>query len=310
MDTTHINMAIAGITNAYRQLNREWENDPCLQDISRIPRLEEYRLFLVRAEAFPVETLMLEMVAAAMEERVLAQLKAVIRENIRIYKDRAREFEAFDGNAIFVMELQDRFASKMEILAKQRQDVLSGIYPLNNEKQMLVREIGREMAALGEERDGWRRQGAWIRCNYYRKIYRRGIAILQVISAYFPGQGDDGDVSPEEVKEKAAVSPDRIFRTKMYERFLKLEQQLAADNYIGPQGNWILLHRNKKPDRKTLVIFLCALADNRYFLPGRDALVRDFFEDRFKITIGQNFEKKRREQLAGLYPLRFYNYGF
>lgn len=310
MDTTQINTAIAGITDAYGRLNREWENDPCLRDISQISRREDYRLFLERAETFPVETLMLEMVAAAMEEKSLIHLKAVISENIRIYKSRAAEFEAFDGNALFAMELQDRFAPRMEILEKQRQEVLSGIYPTDSEKQILVREIGREIAALARERDHWRRQGAWIRRNYYQKIYRRSSAILQVISAYFPRQEDGRSVYPEGIKEKAAVTPDRIFRTGMYERFLKLEQQLAADNYIDSQMNWILLHRNKKPDRKSLVIFLCALAGNRYFLPGRDSMVRDFFEDRYKITIGQNFEKKRREHLAGLYPVRFHNYGF
>ncbi len=101
-----------------------------------------------------------------------------------------------------------------------------------------------------------------------------------------------------------------IFRTRMYEKLLALEQKLIADKYLNTELHWISSHENGKPDIKRLVIFLVALMENKYFLPGKDSKIKAFFENRYHISIGQNFERKRREPLQNEYKVVFFEYQF
>jgi hypothetical protein len=89
-----------------------------------------------------------------------------------------------------------------------------------------------------------------------------------------------------------------------------LEKKLIEDKYLNPELHWISVHENGKPDIKRLVTFLVGLLDNKYFLPGRDPKIKNFFESRYHITIGQNFERKRREPLLGDYKAVFHDYPF
>ena len=73
-----------------------------------------------------------------------------------------------------------------------------------------------------------------------------------------------------------------IFRTKMFEKFLILEQKLIADKYLKEETrnkelHWISTHENGKPDIKRLVTFLAGMLDNNYFLPNKDPKIKVFF---------------------------------
>ena len=107
------------------------------------------------------------------------------------------------------------------------------------------------------------------------------------------------------------IDPDTIFRTGMFDKFLSLEQQLIKDKYLDQTLNWIAKHdKTHRVDIKSLIIFLVGLLENKYFLPGKNPDIRLFFETRYKIKIGQNFESKRREPLQDSYKVIFYDYGF
>ncbi|SBV95834.1 hypothetical protein KL86DYS2_10982 [uncultured Dysgonomonas sp.] len=107
-----------------------------------------------------------------------------------------------------------------------------------------------------------------------------------------------------------AIEPDMIFMTNMYNKFLLLEKKLITDKYLEENLNWTSVHDNGKPDIKRLVTFLVGLLDNKYFMTGRDPKIKTFFENRYYITIGQNFEPKRREPLLDDYPVVFCDYPF
>jgi hypothetical protein len=113
-----------------------------------------------------------------------------------------------------------------------------------------------------------------------------------------------------EPEPQSGIEPDMIFRTGMFDRLLTLEKKLIEDKYLNSEPHWISVHDNGKPDIKRLVTFLAGLLDNRYFLPGRDPKIKTFFESRYHITIGQNFERKRREALLSEYKTVFYGYNF
>ena len=97
----------------------------------------------------------------------------------------------------------------------------------------------------------------------------------------------------------------------MYNRFLSLEQQLIKDSYLNEVLNWVAKHdKTHKIDIKSLITFLVGLLDNKYFLPGKDTKIRTFFENRYNIKIGQNFEGQRRLKYLEKYQTVFFEYRF
>lgn len=117
-------------------------------------------------------------------------------------------------------------------------------------------------------------------------------------------------ISEMKMESTQEIEEDMIFRTKMFEKLVTLENRLIAAKYLNADLHWIAVHENGKADIKSLVTFLVALIDNNYFLPNRTPKVKTFFEARYEVTIGQNFEKKRRDLLTEKYPIIFYDYPF
>ena len=89
-----------------------------------------------------------------------------------------------------------------------------------------------------------------------------------------------------------------------------LEQRLVKDKYLNENLHWTSTHENGRLDIKRLVVFLAGLHANNYFLPNRDPKIKHYFETRYYIKIGQNFDKRRRELLADDYKIIFHDYPF
>ena len=109
---------------------------------------------------------------------------------------------------------------------------------------------------------------------------------------------------------KSEIESTEIFKSNMYKKFEGLENKLIEDKYLNREKRWISVHKNKKPDIQSLVIFLLALKDNKYFLLGKDTEVKKFFDTRYSISIGQNFEENKREKHEGKWQWKFSNYPF
>ena len=119
----------------------------------------------------------------------------------------------------------------------------------------------------------------------------------------------------EKIKEnseqnKTKIEPDEIFKLKMFGKFEILERRLIADKYLSTDLCWIAKHDNGRIDKKRLICFIAGLIDSNYFMPGRDSMIRNNFELRYKISLGQNFEPARREQFITEYKIEFFNYPF
>lgn len=156
--------------------------------------------------------------------------------------------------------------------------------------------------------------------NQFGNIYDLGYTFLSLLESYYPIEKEnileseptsvDVEIISEKEQEQDEIDPNMIFRTGKYEKFLTLEPKLIADKYLNKELHWVSTHENGKPDIKRLITFLTALLDNGYFLPNKDPKIKVFFELRYQITIGQNFERKRRESLLGEYNAVFYDYPF
>lgn len=97
-------------------------------------------------------------------------------------------------------------------------------------------------------------------------------------------------------KQEIIIEPNQIFRTGMFTKFQLLELNLVVDKYLDKNLVWLPPPTKTKPDIKALVIFISKLLSYGYFLPDKESLIRSYFESRYSIKIGQNFEKARREK--------------
>ena len=111
-------------------------------------------------------------------------------------------------------------------------------------------------------------------------------------------------------KTSIEVNPDEIFSRGSYDKLILLEKLLLEDKYIDCEKKWIAKHKNNQPDIKRLQIFVKGLMQNNYFLPKKNTQIRDFFELRYNIKIGQVFEQARLNKLKDEYKATFFNYNF
>jgi hypothetical protein len=140
---------------------------------------------------------------------------------------------------------------------------------------------------------------------------------ISLLDNYFPIEKENTptsesiiEISEPEQELQTEIELDTIFSTDKYAKLLTLEQKFINDKYLNTELHWIFTHKNRKPDIKRLVIFLVALMDNKYFLPGKDPKIKSFFESRYHISIGQNFERKRRNLFLDQYQSVFFEYKF
>lgn len=106
------------------------------------------------------------------------------------------------------------------------------------------------------------------------------------------------------------IDPNTIFRSKMLGKLEILEKSLIINGYLSEDLHWLIKRNNNKHDTKKLVIFLTGLIENNYFLPNRDPKIKNYFEARYKVPLGQSFERSRRQQYVTEYSVVFYNYPF
>jgi len=200
-------------------------------------------------------------------------------------------------------------------------------YPTEVERQILIDETRKELSELSGEEEKERKRVAPFGKNFFPVIYQLSKELAVYINAYIP-EGGNIAIDYSKISEQNSTSnmpekndvkvefeePNLIFKTRMFEKFLVLERKLVTDKYLAENPNkelhWISTHENGKPDIKKLVTFLVGLLDNNYFLPNKDPKIKTFFESRYHITIGQNFERKRREPLRNEYKIVFHDYQF
>lgn len=103
---------------------------------------------------------------------------------------------------------------------------------------------------------------------------------------------------------------DIIFKTNMFEKFLVLEKKLIVDGYLNEDLYWIDKSNNGRKNKQKLVCFLTGLVDSGYFLSYRDTNIKTYFEMRYKIELGENFQPARRKQYITEYKTTFFNYPF
>lgn len=320
MDTKDINNAITELTSLYDNINKSWSNDKCLTDIYQVFRQEDYKESYNRLENTNIENIILDILSNSLNEKILIRLRTLLEENAHIYTTRQNKFTSIDFHKIYSLYEKHLFDNKFALLQKDKEDIQSFTYPTEQEKEILLKENQQEKNLLENERGGYLRSNTWILENYYTKIFDITQSFLSIINSYFTDEKEEKFIPTEEnnseqtkditEKQTIQIEPDNIFRTNMFDKLLLLEKKLITDKYLDENLNWIAKRDNGTIDKKTLVTFLVGLVESRYFLPNKDSKIKSFFESRYNIEIGQNFERSRRTPLIDKYSSIFYDYPF
>ena len=306
---------IAELSATYETLNERLKSDPCATNVYQVCRQETYRDSYAALCAVPVEQVALRLIAEGIGDRVLVRLRDLIRENIRICETRREVFSQVDFEALCRLQEDYLFAGKRTSLLNDRKLIEEYPYPTEREREELLRENRSELHELDKERNRYRQENAaWICKDYYAAICETSRSFAAILDSYFPVEEKTAtaaptasDVQPTETKN---ILPDEIFRSRMFDKLRELESRLVKSGDLDEDLHWQAKHKNGKSDIKRLVTFLAGLLDNGYFLPKRDAAIKRFFEERYRIPIGQNFERKRREPLTKDYRTIFYDLPF
>lgn len=320
MQINDINIAITELTSLYDNINKSWLNDKCLTDTYQVFRQEDYKESYNKLENTNIENIILGILSNSLNEKILTRLRTLLEENAHIYTTRQDEFTSIDFHKIYSLYERHLFDNKFTLLQKDKEDIQSFTYPTEQEKEILLKENQQEKNLLENERGDYFRSNTWMLENYYTKIFDITQSFLSIINSYFTDEKEEKLIPTEEnnseqtkditEKQTIQIEPDTIFRTNMFDKFLLLEKKLITDKYLDENLNWIAKHDNGAIDKKTLVVFLVGLVESRYFLPNKDSKIKSFFESRYNIEIGQNFERSRRTPLIDKYSSIFYDYPF
>jgi hypothetical protein len=276
------------------------------------------------------QTNLLNLILASSPEKagvITTPLLVLLRENISLFERNIKIIENLNSYKIIEQSLL-YYHDKRVSLENDLELIKTYPYPTEVERQMLIDETRKELNELSGEEEKERNQIAPFCQNFFPDIYQLSKDFVVFINAYVPEKVNSSESPSQSVGQNVSPGnsaksdlpgilddPNMIFRTRMFDKFLILEQKLIADKYLKEDSQnkelyWISTHENGKPDIKRLVTFLAGMLDNNYFLPNKDPKIKTFFESRYHISIGQNFERKRRILLLNEYKIVFHNYPF
>lgn len=306
MDMQIIHRTISALSNLYQELNDSLDKDKCKTEIHQVLRQKAYHHDYLILESTKFEPLLLSIISQKVDSSILKRLDSLLNDNIQILEKKKHLYSTLDFDNLLELEVDKHFSHRLEMLLKDKELIKEFTYPTEEEKNMLLKETESEIQSLHSEIQDFKIENRWLVDNFYQQIQAISESYLKLIRFYFPSTQSDDRVTIVQ----SVIEPDSIFKTKMYEKFLTLEQKLIDDNYLDDRLNWIAKHDNSSIDIKSLVAFLVGLIENKYFLPNKDPKVKVFFEARYSIKIGQNFEKSRRQVLEDRYSIIFHDYDF
>ena len=255
--------SITELAAVYETLNERLESDPCTTDAYQVYRQQTYRDACAALQAMPVEPIALRLIAEGISERVLTRLRNLIRENIHICETRKEFFRQVCFGDLCRLQEDYLFAGKRTSLLNDRKEIGEYPYPTEREREELLRENRAALNELDNERAAYRRENAgWIGRDYYTAINEMSRFSASVLDSYFPVEKKTITVVPttmesaDQPTEFKSISPDEIFRSRMFDKFRELEKRLIKSGDLGEELHWQAKHKNNKPDIKRLVAFL------------------------------------------------------
>ncbi|HZL11808.1 MAG TPA: hypothetical protein VFC65_17640 [Prolixibacteraceae bacterium] len=319
------------IYSSWQQINRLLKNkiqNPNSGDLSSQEFL--FKFYNKNKEPNVLQSNLLNLILASSAEKtgvITTPLLALLRENISLFERNKEILENLNSYKMIEQSLL-YYHDKRVSLENDLELIKTYPYPTEVERQILIDETRKELSELSGDEEKERNRIAPFCQNFFPDIYQLSRELVVLINAFVPEKVNTSESVSQSVGQNISSGnsaksdpisiledPNMIFRTRMFEKFLVLERKLITDKYLKEESqnkelHWISTHENGKPDIKRLVTFLAGMLDNNYFLPNKDPKIKAFFESRYHIIIGQNFERKRRVPLLNEYKIVFHNYPF
>ena len=163
--------SITKLTAVYEKLNESLKSDPCTANTYQIYRQEAYRDAYATLCTVSVEQIALHIIAEGKEDRMLARLRDLIRENIHICETRRNISSRMDFDALYQLQEEYLFAKRRTALLNDKKLIEGYPYPTEREREQLLQENRSELIELDNERSRYRQKNvAWICKDYYTAI--------------------------------------------------------------------------------------------------------------------------------------------
>lgn len=112
--------SITELTAVYEKLNESLKSDPCTANAYQIYRQEAYRDAYATLCTVSVEQIALHIIAEGKEDRMLARLRDLIRENIHICETRRNISSCMDFDALYQLQEEYLFAKRRTALLNDK----------------------------------------------------------------------------------------------------------------------------------------------------------------------------------------------
>lgn len=122
---------------------------------------------------------------------------------------------------------------------------------------------------------------------------------------HFNKKKNDKEFKNNEIKEND------IFMPNMYVKLLGLEKRLLKEGLLDDNLKWNPTPSHGITALRLVIVFIVRLDTNGYFMSkASDKQKREFFESRYSVEIGQNFEKNKRDKYLDKYLGVYCDYPF
>ena len=132
--------SITDLTAVYEKLNESLKSDPCTANAYQIYRQEAYRDAYATLCTVSVEQIALHIIAEGKEDRMLARLRDLIRENIHICETRRNISSRMDFDALYQLQEEYLFAKRRTALLNDKKLIEGYPYPTEREREPLLQE--------------------------------------------------------------------------------------------------------------------------------------------------------------------------
>jgi hypothetical protein len=187
MQSPDLHILIPELAGLYDTLNERWGNDPCATDVYQVYRQKEYRDVYEQLKDISIESIVLRIIADAINGEMLSRLRGLLADNLKIYEIRQDVFSNIDFDRLYPLWEDYLFGNKKATLLKDRETITHYPYQSERERELLLKENQQDINELDNERNDLRHaEAVIIGKNYYQLIYELSRTFAAILNSYFP----------------------------------------------------------------------------------------------------------------------------
>jgi len=281
---------------------------------------------------------------------ILNQLKSRIQSNVSLYDENSRFINKVNVYEVCYLYIEYLYKDRIKLLhdrvcefktetrnLDREYDSLFYSKSLSKDKENMFQIRFKELRALEaeaqkehddtyKERNVEQNEIFKYKKNVFKDIQELGLRFISIINSYSIGEKevvakgsiiDPKSVEHFEKKEDTEVFKNieikegELFKPKMFIKLLNLEKLLLKEGLLDNSLKWNSASRGKITVLRLVIIFIDRLDANNYFMGGaNDSAKCRFFESRYNVKIGQNFEKNKRNKYLYRYHGVYSDYPF